>query len=160
MTNERIPTDPYRPGLADEALEHEALERDAPEYRRGANPRPINRLEEDLQMDPELAEGRAGPGKIALFAVSVALVLGAVFYGLNHSGPQKASTAAPQTAQTQPSSPQAPSGMRDVTPHANSQPGQTTGSATNRPTPPASGPTGSEVDRSTNPQGGQSNNPH
>ncbi len=36
-------------------------------------------------MDPELAEGPAIGGRIALFAVAVALVLGAVFYGLNNS---------------------------------------------------------------------------
>jgi hypothetical protein len=145
MTDERIPTDPYRPGLEDEAP--------TPGTRR-----PINRLEEDLQMDPELAEGPASTGKIALFAVSLALVLGAVFYGLNHSGPNQGSTTTPaQTAQTRPSSPQAPPGMRDVTPRANSQPGVTTGSATNRPTPPASSPTGSELDRSANPTAGQNN---
>ena len=46
-----------------------------------------------------------------------------------------------QTAQqTQPATPAAPPGMRDVTPRGNSQPGTTTGAATNRPatTPPAS----------------------
>jgi len=140
MTNERIPTDPYRPGLEDEA------------------PRPIDRLDEDLQMDPELAEGRASTGKIALFAMSLALILGAVFYGMNHSATNEASTAAPaQTAQTQPAAPQAPPGMRDVTPRPNSQPGMTTGSATNRPTPPANGPTGSELDQTGNPKAGQSN---
>jgi hypothetical protein len=131
MANERIPTDPYEPGLD-------------PDYR----DRP-QRLEEDLQADPELQEGRASGGKIALFAVCIALVLGAVFYGLNHSSVKEAQTNPPaQTAQTHPANPQAPSGMRDVTPNPNNQPGVTTGSATNRPTPPAAAPTGTDVDRS------------
>jgi hypothetical protein len=37
--------------------------------------------------------------------------------------------------------------MRDVTPKPNSQPGTTTGSATNRPTPPQAAPKGTDVDR-------------
>src|SRR5215471_15844866 len=84
MANERIPTDPYEPGLD-------------PDYR--ARPQ---RLEEDLQIDPELAEGRASGGKIALFALCIALVLGAVFYGLNNSSIKETSTKPPaETAQTQ-----------------------------------------------------------
>ncbi len=65
-------------------------------------------------------------------------MLGAVFYGLNNTSVKEAQTVPPaQTAQTQNSAPQgAPSGMRDVTPKANSEPGMTTGSATNRPTLP------------------------
>jgi hypothetical protein len=35
-----------------------------------------------------------------------------------------------------------------VTPKPNSEPGVTTGAATNRPAPPAESPTGPEVDRS------------
>jgi hypothetical protein len=41
--------------------------------------------------------------------------------------------------------------MRDVTPKANSEPGMTTGAATNRQTPPQDKPTGTEVDRSATP---------
>jgi hypothetical protein len=129
MTNERIPTDPYRPGLDTEGLRDEY--RDRPQ-----------RFDEDLQIDPELGEGRAGGGKIALFAICIALVLGAVFYGLNNSSINQASTAPPaQTAQTQPATPQAPPGMRDVTPKTNGEPGVTTGAAPNRPAPPAASPT-------------------
>jgi hypothetical protein len=136
MTNERIPTDPYRPGLDTEGLRDEYRDR----------PR---RFDEDLQVDPELGEGRAGGGKVTLFALCIALVLGAVFYGLNNSSINQASTAPPaQTAQTQPATPQAPPGMRDVTPKPNSEPGMTTGAATNRPTPPAAPPTSSDADSS------------
>src|SRR5262249_11638110 len=131
MAHERIPPDPNRPGFNDDY-------RDRPQ-----------RLEEDLQIDPEPAEGRASGGKIALFALCIALVLGAVFYGLNNTSVKEAQTSPPaQTAQTHPANPQAPPGMRDVTPKPNSQPGTTTGSASNRPTPPATAPSGTEVDKS------------
>ena len=45
-------------------------------------------LDNELQPDPELAEGPASGGKIAMFAVAIAVVLGAVFYGLNNSSGQ------------------------------------------------------------------------
>lgn len=125
MANERIPNDPdrfndpYHSNLSDD-------------FGRA------DRFDSELQPDPELA-GPAGDGKVALFALAIALVLGAVFYGLNNSTVNQAGTAPPaQTAQqTQPASPAAPPGMRDITPRANDQPGMTTGSATNRPVPPA-----------------------
>src|SRR5216683_358029 len=121
MTNERIPTDPYRPEL-DRPLDRPGL---GSEYAE----RP-QRFDDELQVDPELSEGRARGGKITLFAICIALVLGAVFYGLNNSSINQASTAPPaQTAQTQPATPQTPPGMRDVTPKANSGPGVTTGAA-------------------------------
>jgi hypothetical protein len=141
MANQYNPNDPYRTGQSDD------------EYYR-------SRLEREAQIDPELAEGPASPGRIALFAVGIALVLGVVFYGLNRTSTNEASTTPPaQTAQTQPASPQAPPGMRDVTPRApNSQPGTTTGAATNRPTlQPPSSSSGSDLDRAANPQAGQNN---
>jgi hypothetical protein len=99
-------------------------------------------IDDDLQVDPELAEGPASSSRIALFAVGIALVLGLVFYGLNNSSTnqQNAATApAPATAQnTNSSPPPAPPGMRDVTPRApNSEPGTTTGAA---PASPPSAP--------------------
>ncbi len=116
MANERIPNDPYDPnrsGLSDDNFG-----------------RP-QRFDSDMQVDPELQEGPASTSKIALFAVGLALLLGAVFYGLNNTSVKEAQTAPPaQTAQTQNSAPQtAPPGMRDVTPKANNAPGVTTGSA-------------------------------
>jgi hypothetical protein len=92
--------------------------------------------EENLRADPELAEGPASSAKIALFAVAIAIVLGAVFYGLNNSSTRPGETTS--TAQNaQPASPPAaPAGMRDVTPRGNSAPGMTTGAAP-APTPPA-----------------------
>jgi hypothetical protein len=137
MSNERIPNDPYRAGLEDPSLRGRVLEGvdrsvSSEQYRE-----PPPRFDEELQIDPELSEGPAGAGKMALFAVCIALVLGAVFYGLNNSSPNLASTAPPaQTAQTQPAAPQAPPGVRDVTPKTddqpNTQPGMTTGAAPDR----------------------------
>jgi cell division septation protein DedD len=131
MANERIPDDPY---LASDDQFNRA-----------------SRLDRDLQADPELAEGPASTGRVALFALAIALVLGAVFYGLNNSSINQASTSPPaRTAQTQPANPPAPK--------ANTEPGTTTGAATNRPTPPQSSPQGQEIDRSANPPADQNNN--
>jgi hypothetical protein len=99
-------------------------------------------IDDDLQVDPELAEGPASSSRIALFAVGIAVVLGLVFYGLNNSSTNQqnaATTPAPATAQnTNSSPPPAPPGMRDVTPRApNSEPGTTTGAA---PASPPSAP--------------------
>jgi hypothetical protein len=112
--------------------------------------RPAARLDNELQVDPELAEGPAGGGRIALFAVGIALVLGAVFYGLNNSSMHQEGTAstaqnaAPATAQNS-SPPAAPPGMRDVTPRTNTAPGTTTGAAPAQNPPPQApaGPTNS-----------------
>ncbi|PPQ20969.1 hypothetical protein GA0061098_1007189 [Bradyrhizobium shewense] len=120
MADDRFPNDPYRPNLADD------------EYLRAA------RRDADLQADPELGEGPASSGKVALFAVAIALVLGAVFYGLNNTTTSNQASNAPasQTAQTQPTNPAAPPGMRDVTPpRNNAEPGMTTGAAPTKPAP-------------------------
>src|SRR4029453_19184286 len=63
MSNEPIPDDLFRPPLSDD------------EFRRQVP------LDNELQPDPELAEGPASGAKVAMFAVAIAVVLGAVFYG-------------------------------------------------------------------------------
>ena len=124
MSNERIPNDPYRSGLSDDAFG-----------------RP-QRFENELQVDPELQEGPPSSSKVALFAIGIAIILGAVFYGLNNTSVHEAQTPPPaQTAQTQPNA---------TSPPPNTQPGTTTGSATSRPTPPQAAPEGNEVDKSNN----------
>src|SRR6478735_3083760 len=102
MSNERIPNDPARSGLSDDNFG-----------------RP-QRFDNELQVDPELQEGPASSSKITLFAVGLALILGAVFYGLNNTSVKEVETTPPaQTAQTQNANPPAaPPGMRDVTPKA------------------------------------------
>jgi hypothetical protein len=132
MANQRIPDDLMRPPLVGDDL------------------RDPTRLDNRLQPDPELAEGRASGGKIAIFAVGIAVVLGAVFYGLNNSSVEQAGTTpVAATAQDNTQPPPAPPGMRDVTPRANSAPGVTTGAAANRPPPPS--PTPSDTTQRANP---------
>ena len=161
MANERIPRDPYRPTFANDDLRDPA------------------RLDNELQPDPELAEGPASSSRITIFAIGIAVVLGAVFYGLNNSSVEQAGTsptaqnaspappaqkpAAPQnTAQNAaPASPTAaPPGMRDVTPHANTGTGVTTGAApaAKPATPPSAAPSGQGASRpSGNPPASNNN---
>ena len=90
MTHERVSEAPFRPGFE--------ADYDRPQ-----------RLEQDLQLERELAEGRASSSKMGLLAICIVLVLGAVFYGLSYSSINEASTKPPpaQAAQTA-SSPPAP----------------------------------------------------
>jgi hypothetical protein len=135
MAHEPHPDDPYRTNNPSRAnLGDDDLRRTA-------------RLDNELQVEREPAEGPGGGGRIALFAVAIALVLGAVFYGLNNSSMHQAGTSS--TAQNAPpatvpntSPPAAPPGMRDVTPRANTGPGTTTGAAPAQTQAPA-GPTNS-----------------
>jgi len=123
MAYQPNPNDPYRASMSDD------------EFRRQAR---LNSLDNELQPDPELAEGRASGGKIAMFAIAIAVVLGAVFYGLNNTSVNNAATSdTTKTAQTQSTTPSAPPGMRDVTPKSNASPGMTTGAAPARPAAPA-----------------------
>jgi hypothetical protein len=124
MAYQPNPNDPYRASLSNDEIRRQAR---------------LHSLDNDLQLDPELAEGPASGGKIAMYAIAAAVVLGAVFYGLNNSSVNRAGTSpATQTAQTQPATPAAPPGMRDdVTPKANSETGMTTGAAPSRPSTPA-----------------------
>ena len=132
MAYQPNPNDPYRAGLSEEEIRRQAR---------------LNSLDNESQPDPALSEGSPSGAKVAMFAVAIAVVLGALFYGLNNTTVNQAGTTPPnQTAQTTPANPAAPPGMRDVTPRANSEPGTTTGAATNSPTPP--NPAGTGVDRS------------
>ncbi|MGN6115941.1 MAG: hypothetical protein ACTHN2_10545 [Nitrobacter sp.] len=127
MAYERNPNDPYQRDLADN------------EARRAG------RLDNELQPDVELAEGPASGGRIALFAIAIAVVLGAVFYGLNNSSTNTADNSASppatqSTAQNNASKPPVAPGVRDVTPNNNTQPGVTTGAAPAKPAQPAPAP--------------------
>lgn len=116
MAIERNPSDPYSAAPSNDEL----LRRRADQF------------DEELQADPELAEGPASGGRIALFAIALVAVLGVVFYGLNSSS---TSPDATPTAQTTPASPSA--GGTAQAPRAPA--GQTTGSAM-RPAEPAAPP--------------------
>ena len=150
MAYERNPNDPNRP--IDPHLPGDPYRASDP-YRAnlaGDDIRDPARLDNELQPDPELAEGSASGGRIAMFAVAIALVLGAVFYGLNNSSINQAGTSSTAQNTPQVSTPAAaPSGMRDVTPRANTEPGTTTGAAP--ASPPAAAPTGPDMNRSGNP---------
>ena len=147
MTHNPNPNDPYR------APDDVYRSADEP-YR--TNPSSDNvrrqaRLDNELQPDPELAESPASGGKVAMFAVAIALVLGAVFYGLNNSTINQAGTATTAQNSTQTSPPAAPPGMRDVTPRPNTGPGTTTGAAPAQPQTPSPAAPGSDMSRSGNP---------
>ena len=116
------PNEPYRGNLTDDEIQRQAR---------------LTSLDNEIQADPELAAGPASGAKIAMFAVAIAVVMGALFYGLNNTSVNQAGTSpTSQTAQTQPATPPAaPPGMRDVTPRSNTEPGMTTGAAPSRPVP-------------------------
>jgi hypothetical protein len=136
MAYQPDPNDPYRAGLSEEEMRHQAR---------------LNSLDNELQADP-LAESSASGAKVAMFALAVAVVLGAVFYGLNNTSVNNAGTTPPsQTAQqTQPANPAAPPGMRDVTPRGNNEPGTTTGAAPARPQATSPSP-GTDMNKTTPP---------
>src|SRR6202022_1586825 len=123
MAYERNPDDPYRSNLSDD------------EFRRQA------RLDSELQPDPGVAEGPASGAKVAMFAIAIAVVLGAVFYGLNNSTINQAGTSSTAQNTSQTSPPAAPPGMRDLTPRANTDQGMTTGAAPTRMNRPGNPPT-------------------
>jgi len=104
--------------------QNDPYESDAEIRRRGQR-----RFEEDMQADPELAEGAASAGRMGLFAIAILVILGAVFYGLNNPSIAPTSTAQTTTAPSTPAWPPA---------------SQTTGSATSTQTssPPATGQSG------------------
>ena len=121
------------------------------------------RMQSDLQIDPELAEGPASGGRIVAFGAAIVIVLGLVFYGMNNTAktPDATSTAATQstpvstpptgtnTAQ-QASAPGQSADSKAAPPAAatNAAPGITTGAAPSNTQGPKSSPTGTEIDRS------------
>jgi hypothetical protein len=145
MANDPNPNTPYDPDRLNNPTRTNIV---------GNDRRPPADLDNDLQADPELAEGPASNSRVAIFAVGIAVVVGVVFYGLNHSSLHQQASTPPAPASSQntanSSPPAAPPGMRDVTPHANSQPGTTTGAAPANPQKPSPAP--------PNPGGANTNN--
>jgi hypothetical protein len=142
MPTELNPNDPYDRDHLNDPIRTNIGERRSPVE-----------LDNEFQPDPELAEGPASNGRIAMFAVAIAIVLGLVFYGLNSASVNQASTTptpAQNSAATSP--PAAPPGMRDVTPRSNTQPGTTTGSAPanpQTPSPSSTAPGGANTNTAT-----------
>jgi uncharacterized protein HemX len=112
MAYERNPNDPYRANLTDDDVRRQA------------------HRENELPPDPELAEGSAGGASVAMFAVAIAIILGAIFYGLNNTSTKQGGTSSTAQNSPQTSSP--------ATPRANTDPGMTTGTAPAQPQPPRS----------------------
>lgn len=118
--------DPYRSAFSDD------------EARRAA------RTDSELQPDPELTEGRASTAKIVILLIAIAIIVGAVLYGLNQPVEQPSGGTSSTAKKTQ--SAPAP------TPPANGNQGTTTGTAPAQPQQPtSSAPSGQEINRSGNP---------
>jgi hypothetical protein len=136
MANERLPNERYpdgmnrpdtttRPGMG--AADTTGAGMTGTEYERAA------RMDSRLQPDPELSEGRASTGRMAAYALGIAILLGAVFYGLNNMSMRKdqaSTTPASQSASTTNGG------------SAKTSPGVTTGAAGDRTTPPPAAPSG------------------
>jgi hypothetical protein len=108
------------------------------------------RFDEKHQVDPFLAENPTRGGRISLYAVAIAIVLGALFYGFSSTGPNQTSStstppASPSTAQNNAAKPPVGAGIRDVTP-SNAQQGVTTGMAPSGSTPQAHPQSGNTQD--------------
>lgn len=84
MAVEHNPNEPYRTTPTNEELIRQRAER-------------AERLDNELQADPELMEGPASGGRIALFAIAVVAILGVVFYGLNNGSMNPNDRTAEQT---------------------------------------------------------------
>jgi len=124
MPKEHIPNDPYGSGLRDD------------EFGRQSN------FNDPLRFDPDTTGSSTNGAKIGLVAVALAVLIGAVVYGISRSNVDEAGNTPPaQTADRQSGLPPAPPGMRDVTPRRpNTDPGMTTGAAPNPPTQPQTAP--------------------
>jgi hypothetical protein len=111
--------------------------------------RRADQFDAEVQADPELAEGPASGGRIALFAIALVAILGVVFYGLNSSS---TSPDATPTAQTTPASPPASGTAMAPRPPA----GQTTGSSMTpaQPAPPPAANAPAPVPQNTAPATG------
>jgi hypothetical protein len=110
MANQNMPEDPYRFG------------RDIGDYDRP-------RFDRDGPLDRDIDPGAPSGGKVTLFAIGIAIVLGAIFYAFNTTSLKNTPETTPtQRAQSEPISPRAP-------------PGMTTGTAPAQPSvPPATAP--------------------
>lgn len=106
--------------------------------------------DERLQADPELKEGPSSGSRIAIYGVAIAILLGAVFYGLSSQSPDSNTAQTTQSKATD-SRGNASSNIRDVTPNREQSaaspavPAQTV-------QPPQANPTGTQVDRSKGPE--------
>lgn len=124
-----------------------AYERDPSEFTRTDDLR-RQALDNELQADPELAEGPASGGRMALFAIAVIAILGVVFYGLNNSASVTSTAQNPPATTTSSTPPAQQNTQSTMSPNPNANPGQTTGAA---PAVPQSGAPSSEPNNAAGP---------
>lgn len=91
----------------------------------------------DPMMSPDRFEdtGAISGTRVALYAVAVLALVGALFYGMSTSSHNDSASNPPASnmAAQRPVTP--PPAVRDVTPRPNSEPGTTTGAAPSTPAP-------------------------
>jgi hypothetical protein len=138
MARERNPNDPYYEDPAANDLRRPGYEDAA-----GNNPRRSTRLDQELQADPELTEGRISGGRIAAAVAAILVLIGALYYGMNMSSTSPTSTATQTAPATQNNAQNNSPAVRDVTPNSNAA--TTTGSAPASPQTPASPPSNSST---------------
>src|SRR6266545_1871253 len=107
MAYQPNPNDPYRAGLSDEEIRHQAR---------------LNSLDNELQPDPALGEGAPSGTKVAMFAVAIAVVLGALFYGLNNTTVNQPGTTTGAATNRPATTPPASTDMNKTTPPADNAP--------------------------------------
>jgi uncharacterized protein HemX len=105
MANERKPNTPYEPEYLHDPIE--------PSLAESETRSPVD-LDRDLRHYPELSERRANNTRIALLMLAIAIVLGAVFYGMNNSTLNQQTSTVPANSQPTttgqaPANPQTPS---------------------------------------------------
>ncbi|MGJ5181425.1 hypothetical protein ACQR16_32130 [Bradyrhizobium oligotrophicum] len=132
MANERLPNERYPDGMNRPDMSTHPDSTGAgmtgTEYERTPP------LDSRLQPDLEPTTAPSSTGRIAAYALGIALLLGAVFYGLNNMSVRNDQATTTPTSQSASN----PNGST-----SNSSPGVTTGAAGDRTTPPAApnGPT-------------------
>ena len=88
----------------------------------------------DPMMSPDRFDdtGPVSGTRVALYAVAVLALIGALFYGMS-TATNKDTASNPTPTNMAAQKPAAPPAVRDVTPRPNSEPGMTTGAAPSAP---------------------------
>jgi hypothetical protein len=82
-------------------------------------------------------EGPVSGTRVALYAVAVLALVGALFYGMSTATNHDTAANPPASTMAQRPATAPPPAVRDVTPRPNTQPGMTTGSSPAQPAPAA-----------------------
>jgi hypothetical protein len=82
-------------------------------------------------------EGPVSGTRVALYAVAVLALVGALFYGMSTATNHDTAANPPASTMAQRPATAPPPAVRDVTPRQNTEPGMTTGSSPSQPAPAA-----------------------